>query len=102
MPPSNKKRKYQPVFELSKEIAKYLDKKCMIDILTKSNNFQVKDGYNIYGAIKQNKKIESKSNILVVDDLYSTGMTLNEVCKILKKDSNVNKIYCLAITKTKG
>lgn len=40
--------------------------------------------------------------ILVIDDLYSTGATLNETCKVLKNDKNVKKIYCLAMTKTKG
>ena len=40
-------------------------------------------------------------NVLIVDDLYSTGATLNEVCKILREDRNVMKIYVLAITKTK-
>ena len=41
-------------------------------------------------------------SILIVDDLYSTGATLNEVCKILKQDKNVGNIYCLVMTKTKG
>lgn len=63
---------------------------------------QVKDGYNISGTIKQNKQLERKANVLIIDDLYSTGATLNEVCKTLKQDKNVGKIYCLVMTKTKG
>ena len=62
---------------------------------------QVKDGYNISGTIKQNKKLEIKVNALVIDDLYSTGATLNEVCKVLKQDRNIEKIYCLVMTKMK-
>lgn len=102
VPPSNKTREYQPVFEISKEIAKYLGKECKLDILSKESNLQVKDGYNINGMIKQNKNIENETNILVIDDLYSTGATLNEVCKVLRNDKNVKSIYCLAMTKTKG
>lgn len=102
VPPSNKTREYQPVFEIAKEIAKYLDKECKLDILSKESNLQVKDGYNIRGMIKQTTKLEQQSNILIIDDLYSTGATLNETCKILRKDSNVKNIYCLAMTKTKG
>lgn len=102
VPPSNKTREYQPVFEIAKEIAKYLRKECKLDVLSKESNLQVKDGYNISGLIKQNKEIENKVNILVIDDLYSTGATLNEVCKVLRNDKNVKNIYCLAITKTKG
>ena len=102
VPPSNKTREYQPVFEMAKEIAKYLEKEYKLDILSKESNLQVKDGYNINGMIKQNKNIENKASILVIDDLYSTGATLNEVCKVLRKDNNVKAIYCLAMTKTKG
>ena len=102
VPPSNKTREYQPVFEIAKEIAKLLNKECKTDILLKESNLQVKDGYNISGTIKQNKQFENKTNILVIDDLYSTGATLNEVCKTLKQDKNIVKIYCLVMTKTKG
>lgn len=102
VPPSNKTREYQPVFEIAKEIAKYLGKECKLDILSKESNLQVKDGYNIRGMIKQTTKLEQQSNILIIDDLYSTGATLNETCKTLRKDSNVKNIYCLAMTKTKG
>jgi len=102
VPPSNRKREYQPVYEIAKEIAKYLEKECMTDLLSKEGNLQVKDGYDIKNMIKQNKKLTKEVNVLIIDDLYSTGSTLNEVCKVLRKDSNVKKIYCLAITRTKG
>lgn len=102
VPPSNKSREYQPVFEIAKEIAIYLNKECKFDVLSKKNNLQVKDGHDVSGTIKQNISLEQPYNILIVDDLYSTGATLNEVCKILRKDENVKRVYCLAITKTKG
>lgn len=102
VPPSNKSREYQPVYEIAKAIANILNKECKLDILSKESNLQVKDGYDIHGMIKQNSKLEKPSNILVIDDLYSTGATLNETCKILRKDNNVKTIYCLALTKTKG
>ena len=102
VPPSNKTREYQHVFEISKEIAKYLGKECKVDVLSKESNLQVKDGYNINGMIKQNKNIENEANILIIDDLYSTGAILNEVCKVLRNDNNVKNLYCLVMTKTKG
>ncbi len=101
VPPSKKERKYQPVFEIAKEISNYLRKDCDVNLLRKVSKLQVKDGFDISGSIIQNKKINNKKNILIIDDLYSTGATLNEVCKILKKDDNVDKIYCLVLTKTK-
>ncbi len=102
VPPSNKEREYQPVFEIAKEIAKCLGKECKLDLLLKESKLQVKDGYDIRGMIKQTIKLDNPSNILVIDDLYSTGATLNETCKVLREDNNVKKIYCLAMTKTKG
>lgn len=102
VPPSNKKRIYQPVFEIAKEIAKYLNKECVIDMLSKESELQIKDGYSVNGMIIKNKKVENKKSILVIDDLFSTGATLNEVCRVLKTDDNIDKIYCLALTKTKG
>lgn len=101
VPPSNKKRKYQPVFEIAKEISKYLNKNCDFKVLSKNSELQVKDGYSVKDKIIQNKSINRPSNILLIDDLYSTGETLNEVCRVLKKDKNVKNIYCLVITKTK-
>lgn len=87
--------------EIAKEIAKILDKDCRLDILLKKEGLQAKDKYNVEGMFKQIVKINQPSNVLIVDDLYSTGATLNEVCKILREDKNVMKIYVLAITKTK-
>lgn len=101
VPSSNKKRKYQPVYEIAKEISKYLNKEYREDVLIKNSNLQAKDKNRINGLIKKTKGITETSNILVIDDLYSTGTTLNEVCRVLKTDKNINKIYCLVLTKTR-
>ena len=102
VPPSNNYRIYQPVFELTKEIAKYLHKDYNLHLLTKINNLQKKDGYNIEGTIKLTNNISGLYNVLLIDDLISSGATLNEVCKVLKSNAKVRHIYCLVLTKTKG
>ena len=40
--------------------------------------------------------------ILVVDDLYDTGTTMNTVTRLLRSNENVEEIHVLTMTKTKG
>ncbi|MDR1101404.1 MAG: hypothetical protein LBL34_03505 [Clostridiales bacterium] len=47
------------------------------------------------------KNAKRKCNILLIDDLFSTGATLNECAKALKTDELVDNIYVLALTKTR-
>lgn len=61
-----------------------------------------KDHKKLSGTILALKKANKKHNILLVDDLYSTGATLNECVKILREDQLLGKIYVLTMTKTKG
>lgn len=53
------------------------------------------------GTIIRQKRFTSEVNILVIDDLYQTGITLNESFKVLKTDSNIKDIYVLTLTKTR-
>ena len=64
----------------------------------KFENTRTEIGELIYRYKYKNDK---KALFLIIDDLYSTGNTLNEICRVLKQDKNTNKIYCLVITKTK-
>ena len=101
VPPSNKKRKYQPVFKLAEKIGEYLEKEYKLDLLYKTSSNKAKDKKSVANTIKMNYNLDKKVNILLVDDLYSSGITMKECCKVLKQDKNVNKIYCLAMTRTK-
>lgn len=101
VPASNFDRKYQPVYLIAKALARYMNKDYKEDILEKIDKKQSKDGEFQMGCIIKKKNFSKLSNILIVDDLYSTGNTLNEVVKLLRTDANINKIYCLVLTKTK-
>lgn len=59
-----------------------------------------KDG-NKTVKIELLKNAKRKCNILLIDDLFSTGATLNECAKALKTDELVDNIYVLALTKTR-
>ena len=54
---------------------------------------------NVSDAFKLNPKfnIENKS-ILIVDDVFTTGATINSTCKLLR-NHNANKIYVLTIAR---
>ncbi len=57
---------------------------------------------SIKNAIIKEKQFKRKVNILLVDDLYDSGATLNEAVNVLKEDKNVDEVYILAMTKTGG
>lgn len=101
VPASNKNRKYQPVYILAQAISRYMNKEYMQNVLEKIDNNQAKDGRLQENSIVKNINFSKPKNILVIDDLYSTGSTLNEVVNLLKTDKNVQKVYCLVMTKTK-
>lgn len=46
-------------------------------------------------------KVESKT-VLVFDDLYRSGATLNSVCEALSDQGGVKSIYALALTMTRS
>ena len=54
---------------------------------------------NVSNAFKLNPKfnIENK-DILIIDDVFTTGATINSACKLLK-NHNANKIYVLTIAR---
>lgn len=101
-----KQRGYNQCLLLSKEISKILqienNNNCLYkkkDIIPQSTLNKEEREQNIKGAYEL-KNIETIKNkrILLIDDIYTTGSTLNECAKILKK-ANPNKIDCLTIAK---
>lgn len=95
--PIHRKRKLQRGYNqtqlIAKEIAKNIDIKLCDDVLVKSKNTiaqsklnKNKRKQNIKGAFRvlDLEKIQGK-NILLFDDIFTTGSTVNECSKILKK-----------------
>ncbi|MCI8636957.1 MAG: ComF family protein, partial [Clostridia bacterium] len=98
VPISKKRRKergYNQSELIAKEMAKNLGIEYNTDCLFKVKNIVEQSKLNkeerqkniqgVYELHKQNKLQNKK--ILLIDDIYTTGSTVNECCKILKQAS---------------
>ncbi len=101
-----KNRGYNQSYLIAKEISKKTGVKLENNCLTKTKNIieqsklnKEQREKNIKGVYKLNnkQKLENKK-ILLFDDIYTTGSTANECCKILKQ-AKPNKIAVLTIAK---
>lgn len=109
VPISNKRLKergHNQAELIAKQIAKLLEKKIITDCLYKSKNIVAQSTLNkqereenikdVYTIKKQMKLLNKK--ILLIDDIYTTGSTANECCKVLSA-ANPSKIGVLTIAK---
>ena len=110
--PISKKRKKERGYNqselLAKEISKIIDAEILPNILYKIKNTVPQSSLNkkqreenAKGAYKAKncQKIENKK-ILLIDDIYTTGNTINECAKVLiQKGINRNQIGALTIAK---
>ena len=112
--PLSKKRKKERRFNQAEVIAREF---------VKELNEEIKENYNLVERIKDtptqtnltktqrhenlknafklvcNKKEIKDKNILIVDDVFTTGATMDELSKILKR-AKCGKIYCLTVCHT--
>lgn len=101
-----KKRGYNQSYELCKEFS-LLTGVPMIDALERTNNISKQStlnanqrAENIKGSFKiTDKKIVKDREILIIDDVMTTGATANECAKILIK-SGARNVSILTIAKT--
>lgn len=101
-----KKRGYNQSYLLAKEICKYtnlnLEKDCLYKIKnnveqSSLNGFERQE--NIKGAYElRNMQILNNKKILLLDDVYTTGATVNECARILSK-ANPSKIGVFTVAK---
>ncbi len=102
-------RKYNQSALLAKNIAALADKKTLLDLLVRTKNNkpqaslnQKERKQNVAGIFKVREKYLAEikgKNILLIDDVITTGATVESCCKILKK-SGIKKIYVLTLAKT--
>ncbi len=98
------KRKYNQSALLAQKLAKHFHKEYLPLVLKRKKNTisqghlnRTKRQANVRGAfyISTPEEIQGKK-ILLIDDVYTTGATLNECAKILKK-AKVKQVQCFTL-----
>ncbi len=101
-----KERGYNQSLLIAKEIAKRMNLELLNNCLIKTKNIVEQSKLNkdereknIQGAYElKNKQFINDKKILLIDDIYTTGNTVNECSKILRK-GNPKEIGILTIAK---
>ncbi len=109
MPPSKLQRSYQPVVEVASDLSKQLQIPLNSTSLKKTNStLQMKDIGDfaarvaaLEAAFAVDRDLEGRQ-ILLIDDLFQSGATMNVVAQTLKSQGCVKSVYAIALTRTRS
>jgi competence protein ComFC len=110
IPPSDTNRPFQPVYELARAISGKVN--LPVDFTTLKKNKSTSQLKEVNDADERKKILNGAfdtalsslngKDVLIFDDLYRSGETLNAVCDILIKKGKARGVYVLTITKTRS
>jgi len=108
VPPTKVYRTFQPVLALASEIANAFKVPMLKSAIRKTK--QIPELKNVYdpeerkrlltGAFEVNRDAINGQKILLVDDLYRSGATMNEITEVLLA-SGASEVYAFAFTQTR-
>lgn len=109
VPPSNLNRQFQPVWELARAISFKANIRYDEDFLIKIKDTEelknIKDQaarrHQLEDAFSIRDDRFSNRTVLVFDDIYDYGTTLESACKTIREKGRANYIYVLTVTKTR-
>jgi predicted amidophosphoribosyltransferase len=109
VPPSDIERAYQPVTELINAISELSDLSVDYAVLKKNEATPplktIDDPEARREILKNAFSVEADAlkgkNILIFDDIYRSGETLNAVSDVIQQQGNAEKVYVLTVTKTR-
>jgi competence protein ComFC len=110
VPPSHLNREYQPVYEIIKDLGSIIHVPLSLNTLVKTKvtqelkdvvNYEkrkevLQDAFSIEGFNLKEK------NILLFDDLYRSGATLQTITEVLYNKGKVKNVFVLTLTKTRS
>jgi competence protein ComFC len=109
MPPSKLQRSFQPVVEIVGELARSMKIPVDTEALKKTKTTQqMKDVGDfsarvatLEAAFASDRRLEGKA-VLLFDDLFQSGATMNVMARTLKTQGLVRLVYALALTRTRN
>lgn len=108
--PASKQRAIQPVYEIAKGVAGKLNKPIDFNFIQKVKNTSELKGIQdvderktiLSGAFEiTDRNLYRNKKVLLIDDLFRSGSTLNEIASVLYKDAGVQNVYVVTLTKTR-
>ena len=110
IPPSDMTREFQPVYEMAKSIGRLVGLPVDFNTLKKvKSTSQLKEIEDpdtrreiLKDAFSINFNALSEKDVLIFDDLYRSGETLNAVCDVIMNKGKARGVYVLTITKTRS
>jgi len=106
--PSSRQRTRQPAVEVSRQVAQNMGIQCIEDMLLKrAQTEQMKDIFSkndkrkaLYNTLYLNDVLgDGLYDVLIVDDLYDTGASLEAATIILRKSSKIRNIFVATVTR---
>jgi len=110
IPPSDTARAFQPVYEMAIAIGALtilpVDTSTLKKVKSTSELKEIEDPDKRREILKDAFTIDTNAlsgkNVLIFDDLYRSGETLNAACDVLIKKGKVRSVYALTVTKTRS
>lgn len=110
VPPSRTGRRNQPVLEIAKAISALCAIPLAANCVKKvKQTKQIKDVIGLAermdaltGAFVLDSNQTAGQRVILFDDLYQSGATMNTLARLLKEDGRAQAVYALALTRTRN
>ncbi|MGH7821481.1 MAG: ComF family protein [Candidatus Binatia bacterium] len=107
--PPTRSRRDQPLFQLARCLGERLSLRVLEDSVRSRNVRELKRVFDyeeraklLEGAHSVRDESLRGKRVLVLDDLYRSGATLNAVTRVLYDEGGCSEVYVLAVTRTRA